>query len=99
LLRFDLDLSVIFYDLTAFVMQGGRPDSELSDYGFAHNTPSDKPKACPEQSRRGKQALDVAGDGNIPLDYAPLSGRTADLATVQANMERLCSLLKRCGYP
>ena len=91
LLRFDIDLSVIFYDLTAFVMQGQRPDSALSDYGFAHNTPSDKPKV--------KQALDVAGDGNIPLDYAPLSGRTADLATVQANMDRLCRLLKRCGYP
>jgi transposase len=91
LLRFDVDLSVIFYDLTAFVMQGKRPDSDLSDYGFAHNTPSDKPKV--------KQGLDVAGDGNVPLEAATLNGRTADLATVQENMERLCRLLKRCGYP
>jgi transposase len=33
------------------------------------------------------------------VDYAPTSGRTADLATVQENMERLCHLLRRRGYP
>jgi transposase len=91
LLRFDIDLSFIFYDLTAFVMQGEFKDSQSVDFGFAHNTPSDKKKI--------KQALSVARDGNVPVDYAPTSGRTADLATVQDNMERLCRLLQRRGYP
>jgi transposase len=91
LVRLDIDLSFIFYDLTAFIMQGEYKDSDLVDYGFAHNTPSGKQKV--------KEATSVASDGNIPLDYALTSGRTADLATVQANMERLSRLLQRRGYP
>jgi transposase len=89
--RFDIDLHFIFYDLTAFTMQGEFLASQLVDYGFAHNTPSDKQKV--------KAGLSVASDGNFPLDYAPTSGRTADLTTVQANMDRLCRLLQRHGYP
>jgi transposase len=89
--RFDIDLHFIFYDLTAFTMQGEFADSQFVDYGFAHNTPSDKQKV--------KAGLSVASDGNLPLDYAPLSGRAADLSTVQANMERLCRLLQWHGYP
>jgi transposase len=91
LVQFDIDLHFIFYDLTALVMQGDYPDSELVDYGFAHNTPSHKQKV--------KEALSVSSDGHVPLDADVLSGRTADLATVQANMERLCHLLQRAGYP
>lgn len=89
--RFDIDLRFIFYDLTAFVMQGEFEASPIVDYGFAHNTPSGKQKV--------KAGLSVASDGNVPVDYAPVSGRTADLATVQDNMERLCRLLQRRGYP
>jgi transposase len=91
LVRFNIDLSFIFYDLTAFVMQGEFQDSQRVDYGFAHNTPSDKKKI--------KEELSVASDGNVPIEYASTSGRTADLATVQDNMERLCRLLQRRGYP
>jgi len=87
----DIDLSVIFYDLTAFVAHGSYPDSQLVDFGFAHNTPMDK--------RKFKTGLDVAADGNIPTGYAPWSGRTADLATVQTNMERLRHLLEQRGWP
>lgn len=86
----DIDLSVIFYDLTAFIAHGSYPDSQLVDFGFAHNTPMDK--------RKFKMGLDVAADGNIPTGYAPWSGRTADLATVQSNMERLRHLLEQRGW-
>jgi transposase len=89
--RFNIDVRFIFYDLTALVMQGEFEASQIVDYGFAHNTPSGKQKI--------KAGLSAASDGNVPLDYAPTSGRTADLATVQANMERLCRLLQRHGYP
>ncbi|MBU1747101.1 MAG: IS1634 family transposase [Chloroflexi bacterium] len=91
LLRFDIDLRFIFYDLTAFVMQGEFTDSDLADYGFAHNTPMGKKKV--------KLGVAAASDGAVPVEYAPLSGRTADIATVQDNMERLCRLLERQGYP
>lgn len=35
LLKADVDLSLIFYDLTAFVTHGRYPDSDLIDFGFA----------------------------------------------------------------
>jgi transposase len=87
----EIDLSLIFYDLTAFVVHGAYADSQYADFGFAHNTPMNK--------RKFKAGLNVTADGNIPAEYGPWSGRTADLATVQENMERLCRLLKRHGWP
>lgn len=90
LTQFDIDLSFIFYDLTAFVMQGEYEESELVDYGFAHNTPSDKKKF--------KIGASAASDGDVMVDYETLNGRTADIATVQENMERLSRVLRRQGY-
>jgi transposase len=87
----EIDLSLIFYDLTAFVVHGSYADSQHVDFGFAHNTPMDK--------RKFKTGLDVAADGNIPMTYGLWPGRAADLATVQENMERLCRLLKQHGWP
>ena len=87
--RFDIDLRFLFYDLTALVAQGAYADSQLMDYGFAHNTPSGKQKL--------KQDATATADGFIPIEQAAHSGRTADLATVQENMERLCRLLERHG--
>jgi transposase len=91
MLKADIDLSVIFYDLTAFVVQGRYPDSELIDFGFAHNTPSNKHKF--------KTGLNVTADGQLPWLYQMWSGRTADQATVQPNMTNLAHWPKRHGYP
>jgi transposase len=90
LVRADVDLSIIFYDLTAFALHGSYANSEHVDFGFAHNTPMDK--------RKFKTGLDVSADGNIPTEYALWAGRTADMATVQENMERLCRLLRNHGW-
>lgn len=91
LVRFDIDLSVIFYDLTAFVAHGAYSESDYIKFGFAHNTPSDK--------RKFKAGVNASADGNIPTAYEMWPGNTADLATVQQNMERLCHLLKRRSWP
>ena len=90
LLRFDIDLSIIFYDLTAFVVHGAYSESDYAKFGFAHNTPMDK--------RKVKAGLNACADGNIPTEYGMWPGNTADLATVQANMDRLCHLLRRRGW-
>ena len=90
LLRADIDLSVIFYDLTAFALHGSYADSKHVDFGFAHNTPMNK--------RKFKAGLDVAADGNMPTEYGLWAGRTADMATVQENMDRLCDLLRDHGW-
>ena len=90
LLKADIDLSVIFYDLTAFISHGRYADSDIIDFGFAHNTPMNK--------RKFKMSLNTAADGNIPCFYRLLSGRTADQATVQSNMNNLAQWLQRHGY-
>ena len=89
IVQLDLDLSVIFYDLTAFVVHGAYTDSQHVDFGFAHNTPMDK--------RKFKVGLNVAPDGRILLQFGLWPGRTADIATVQENMQRLKRLLQRRG--
>jgi transposase len=86
-----VDLSVIFYDLTAFIVHGCYADSELVDFGFAHNTPNDK--------RKFKLALNTIADGNLPGLYRPWSGRAADQATVQSNLQNLKRWLAGCQQP
>ena len=86
----DIDMSVIFYDLTAFIMHGRYEGSDYVDFGFAHNTPTNK--------RKFKLSLNVTADGNIPWLYKMWSGRTADQSTVTSNMDNLATWLKRRGY-
>ena len=90
LLQTETDLSVLFYDLTAFVVHGAYPDSQHVDFGFANNTPMRK--------RKFKIGLSVTRDGRVVVDYRLWSGRTTDMATVQENMARLTHLLQRRGW-
>lgn len=87
----NIDLSLIFYDVTAFVAHGHYAESELIDFGFAHNTPSNK--------RKGKLSLNVSADGSIPCIPKLWSGRTADQATVATNLENLAKWLCQHGQP
>jgi len=83
------DVTVLFYDLTAYVMHGDYQNSDLVDFGFAHNTPMHK--------RKFKEGLNVAADGNIPVWYHLWPGRTPDKATVQQNLAHLRQFLDACG--
>jgi len=85
----DLELRVLFYDLTAFVLHGEYVDSELADFGFAHNTPLNK--------RKFKAGLTASADGRIPVWYQLWVGRTADKATVTQNLAQLRQVLDVCG--
>ena len=89
--HYGIDLSVIFYDLTAFTMMGEYKDSQLVSFGFAHNTPMDK--------RKVKLAGNVVQDSAIPFVWAGLSGQTADVATVEENLSRLEQVLNRHQWP
>ena len=90
LLCYKIDLSVLFYDLTALIMTGHYAESKLVDYGFAHNTPSDDPKV--------KLGLIASQDGGLPLMFQVWSGRTADKATVQTNMYNLREFLQQNNW-
>jgi transposase len=89
--RYNIDLSVIFYDLTAFIMMGEYKGSELVDFGFAHNTPMNK--------RKVKLAGNAVQDGGLLFAWAALSGQEADMATVEENVERLQQVLHRHEWP
>lgn len=91
LVRMEIDLSVLFYDVSAFVAHGRYAQSELIDFGFAHNTPSNK--------RKLKVGLNVSADGGIPFLYRLWSGRTADQATVEENLTALAAWLEQHGSP
>jgi transposase len=71
--------------VTAFIAHGRYAQSELIDFGFAHNTPSNK--------RKFKLGLNASADGGIPWLYQRLSGSTADQATVEKNLENLAAWL------
>lgn len=85
----DIDVTGLFYDLTAYVMHGEYPDSEWVDFGFAHNTPLNK--------RKFKESLNVTADGHIPVWYQLWTGRMADKATVQQNLAQLRQFLGAYG--
>ncbi len=89
--QYDIDPSVIFYDLTAFVMMGNYEGSELVDFGFAHNTPMNK--------RKVKLAANVIQDGGVPFDWAAICGRESDTATAEGNMQQLLQVLGRRAWP
>jgi transposase len=91
LLKAQIDLSLIFYDLSAFSAHGQYAASELLDFGFAHNTFSHK--------RKFKLGLNASADGNVPWLYGLWSGRTADQATVEHNLTNLARWLKSHSYP
>ena len=90
ILKADIDLSLIFYDLTAFISHGRYADSQQVAFGFAHNTPMNK--------RKFKLGLNASADGNLPWMYRFLPGATADQATVADNMNNLAAWLQQRGY-
>ena len=90
LVKAQIDLSVIFYDVTAFIAHGRYAESECIKFGFAHNTPSNK--------RKLKLGLNATADGNLPWLYRHMSGATTDQATVQENLQNLATWLHRQGY-
>ena len=89
--HYEIDASVIFYDLTAFIMMGEYEGSELVDFGFAHNTPMDK--------RKIKMAANSVQDSGIPFVWRTICGRKADTATVEKNLEQLREVLRQCEWP
>lgn len=89
--HYEIDTRVIFYDLTAFIMMGEYKNSELADFGFAHNTPMDK--------RKIKLAANAVQDGGIPFVWRAICGRTADTATVEENLEQLQKTSHRYEWP
>jgi hypothetical protein len=54
LVQAEVDLHLVFYDLTAYILHGDYTDSQYATFGFAHNAPMNKRK-FPGQSGPDRQ--------------------------------------------
>jgi hypothetical protein len=90
LVRYQIDLSLVFYDLTAFYFEGAYQNSSCITFGFSRTHKGKKQR---------KLALNVTGKEKFPFLYQLLDGNVADVATVQANMQRLLKVLQQQGWP
>lgn len=91
IVRYDIDLSLVFYDLTSFYFEGAYRRSRRIKLGYSRD------------KKPGKKQLEVAlntvGGAKFPWLYQLLDGNVADVSTVQANMDRLLQFLKDQGWP
>lgn len=90
LVRYQIDLSLVFYDLTAFYFEGEYENSSCVTFGFTR---------IHKGKKQRKLALNVTAKEKFPFLYQLLEGNVADVSTVQANMQRLLKVLQERGWP
>jgi transposase len=90
LVRYRIDLSLVFYDLTTLHFQGAYAGNDRITLGYTRSYRGKKQR---------KLALNVAGREKFPFLYQLLDGNVTDVATVQRNMERLLQVLQQRGWP
>ncbi len=90
LVRYQIDLSLVFYDLTTFHFEGEYKASTAITFGFSRTHQGKKQR---------KLALNVTAREKFPFLYQLLDGNVADVSTVQANMQRLLQVLQERGWP
>jgi len=90
LVRYEIDLSLVFYDLTSFYFEGEYKKSKTIVLGYNRTHKGKKQR---------KLALNVTAREKFPFLYQLLDGNTADVSTVQENMQRLLKALQKRGWP
>jgi transposase len=90
LVRYRIDLSLVFYDLTAFYFEGEYKNSSCVTFGFTRTHKGKKQR---------KLALNVTAKEKFPFLYRLLDGNVADVSTVQTNMRLLLKVLQEQGWP
>lgn len=91
LTRYQVDLSVILYDLTSFYFEGDYADNPAITYGYSRDHRPD--------TKQRVVALNVTGQDGVPLLYSLLAGNTADCATPKDNLTRLRGFLNSLPAP
>jgi transposase len=90
LVRYEIDLSLVFYDLTTFHFEGAHEDNPAIVVGYSRTHRGKKQR---------KLALNVSAREKFPFLYQLLDGNIADVSTVQENMLRLLKVLRERGWP
>jgi transposase len=88
---YQVDLSVILYDLTSFYFEGDYADNAAVTYGYSRDHRSD--------TKQRVVGLNVTGTTSVPLVYSLLAGNTADCTTPHENLTRLRGFLNRLPEP
>jgi transposase len=82
-----LDLSILHWDITSFYFEGAYTDSELIRYGHSRDHQSD--------AKQINLRADVTHRTRVPVGYGVLSGNTADITTPRGHLEALLGFLAR----
>jgi transposase len=86
-LKYDIDLRFIHYDITSIYFEGEYTESDKIDYGYSRDHRPD--------AKQVNLGVNVTSETGIPLGYRVLAGRTADRTTPLDNLKALCALLDR----
>jgi transposase len=82
-----LDLSILHWDITSFYFQGAYTDSELIRYGHSRDHQS--------EAKQINLQADVTHQTRVPVGYAVLAGNTADIARPLGHLDALLRFLAR----
>lgn len=82
-----LDLSILHWDITSFYFQGAYTDSELIRYGHSRDHRSD--------AKQINLEADVTHQTCVPVGYTVLAGNTADITRPLGHLEALLRFLAR----
>jgi transposase len=84
---YELDLSVLHWDLTSLYLEGVYPESELAAYGYSRDRRSD--------TKQVNLQVDTTHQGYVPILYQVLAGHTADITRPLPHLEALLAFLVR----
>jgi transposase len=82
-----LDLSILHWDITSFYFQGAYTDSELIRYGHSRDHQS--------EAKQINLQADVTHRTRVPVGYAVLAGNTADITRPRGHLDALLRFLAR----
>ncbi len=84
---YDLDLSVLHWDITSIYFEGAYTGSELATYGYSRDH---RPG-----TKQVNLEVDVTHDGYVPVLYELLAGNTADITRPPIHLAALLRFLAR----
>jgi transposase len=84
---YDLDLSILHWDITSLYFEGAYTDSNLATYGYSRDHRPD--------TKQVNLEVDVTHDGYVPVLYQVLPGNTADITRPLPHLRNLLRFLAR----
>jgi transposase len=84
---YDLDLSILHWDITSIYFEGAYADSALARYGYSRDHRTD--------TKQVNVQVDTTDDGQVPILYQVLPGNTADITRPLDHLEALLAFLAR----